>query len=180
MQTMLKATVCVILILFNVSLAYADTRVFFSPDGGCQNAVISEIKKSKASIDIAMYSFTSREIAQALVEAKDRKVRVRIVLDKAQENETYSKGRYLFKRGFDVRYDTGLGLMHNKFAIIDDRVVITGSFNWTASAEDRNEENLLILADQEIIKAYKKRFEYLFGKARKGESNRTSYWRENE
>ena len=73
------------------SLAHADTKVYFSPNGGCQEAVLSEISNAKKSIDIAMYSFTSREIAQALVEAQKRQVKIRIVLDKAQRNETYSK-----------------------------------------------------------------------------------------
>lgn len=158
----------IFLFLMPVESFASNTEVYFSPDGGCQKAVIAEISKAQKSIDIAMYELTAREIAQALVEAKGRKVAVRIVLDKAQEKETYSKGRYLLKQGFDVRYDIGIGLMHNKFAVIDGRVLITGSFNWTASAEERNEENLLILTDQEVIKAFNKRFEYLFGKARKG------------
>ena len=157
-----------VILLCLCSLSYADIKVYFSPNGGCQAAIISEINKAKKTIDIADYELTSREIVQELVIVKERNVKIRIVLDKAQEKLAYSKGRYLLKRGFEVRYDTGSGLMHNKFAIIDDNILITGSFNWTASAEERNEENLLILTDQEVIKAYKKRFEYLFGKARQG------------
>lgn len=147
--------------------AFAGTDIYFSPRGGCQNAVISEIGKARESIDIAMYYLTSREISQEILRAKDRKVRIRIVLDKSQETQKYSKSRYLIKNGIEVLYYTGSGLMHNKFAIIDGQVLITGSFNWTASAEDRNEENLLVITDRDIIERYEKRFEYLFKKGRK-------------
>ena len=116
-----------------------------------------------------MYYLTSREIAQELVKAKDRNVNVRIVLDQSQETQNYSKSRYLIKRDFEVKYHTGPGLMHNKFAIIDGKVLITGSFNWTPTADQKNEENLLIMTDKDLIKKYQERFEYLWGRSRKGE-----------
>ena len=156
-------------LLFVSTFVYADTQVYFSPNGGCQDAIISEISKAQKTIDIAMYYLTSREIAQELVKAKDRNVRVRIVLDQSQETQTYSKSRYLIKRGFEVKYHTGSGLMHNKFAIIDGKVLITGSFNWTPTADQKNEENLLIMTDSELIKKYRERFEYLWDRSRKGE-----------
>ena len=116
-----------------------------------------------------MYYLTSREIAQELVKAKDRNVKIRIVLDKSQETQKFSKSRYLIKRGFDVKYHTGSGIMHNKFAIIDNRTLITGSFNWTPTADQKNEENLLIMTDEALIKKYQKRFEYLWERGREGE-----------
>lgn len=152
----------IISILFAGAEGCADTRVYFSPDGGCQDVIISEIGRAGKSIDIAMYTFTSREIAEELVRAKDRGVRVRVVLDKGQETQTYSKSRYLIKRGFDVKYHAGSGIMHNKFAIIDGAVLITGSFNWTPTADRKNEENLLLITDPGIIKKYQERFEYLW------------------
>ena len=162
--------------LLSVSVCKAaDTQVYFSPNGGCQDAIIKEISKATKTIDIAMYYLTSREIAQELVKAKDRNVKVRIVLDKDQETSKYSKSRYLIKRGFDVKYDTGPGLMHNKFAIIDNKVLITGSFNWTPTADQKNEENLLIMTDKELIKKYAERFEYLWKMGRKGELKEWQY-----
>ena len=148
---------------------YADEQVYFSPNGGCQDAVIAEISKAQKTIDIAMYYLSSREIAQELVKAKDHNVKVRIVLDKEQETQYYSKSRYLIKRGFEVKYHTGPGLMHNKFAVIDNNVLITGSFNWTSTADQKNEENLLIITDKDLIRKYTDRFEYLWKMGRKGE-----------
>ena len=164
-----KKHLIAICLLFVSTFVYADTQVYFSPNGGCQNAVVAEIGRAQKTIDIAMYYLTSREIAQELVKAKDRNIEVRIVLDQSQETQTYSKSRYLIKRGFEVKYHTGPGLMHNKFAVIDGKVLITGSFNWTPTADQKNEENLLIITDKELIKKYTDRFEYLWKMGRKGE-----------
>ena len=141
-------------------------QVYFSPNGGCQQAVISEIKKAGQTIDIAMYYLSSRDIAAALVRARERGVRVRIVLDQSQEIESSSKSGYLVKGGVPVRYHLGFGLMHNKFAIIDGKSLITGSFNWTKTAEEKNEENLLVITDKGTIEKYEQRFDYLWNTSR--------------
>jgi len=142
-------------------------EVYFSPNGGCQRAVIAQIRKAAQTIDIAMYYLSSRDIAQALVKARQNNVRIRIVLDQGQEVESASKSGYLVGHGFDVRYHLGFGLMHNKFAIIDGKSLITGSFNWTLTAEERNEENLLIIDDTRTIAKYEKRFDYLWNTSRR-------------
>ena len=113
-----------------------------------------------------MYYLSSKGIAQALVRAQENNVRVRIVLDQGQEIESASKSSYLIKHGFDIRYHLGFGLMHNKFAIIDGKTLVTGSFNWTLTAEERNEENLLIITDEETIRKYEERFDYLWKTSR--------------
>ena len=139
-----------------------DIKVYFSPNGGCQQAVISEIRKAARTIDIAMYYLSSRDIAQALIRASENNVRVRVVLDQSQEIESASKSGYLVRHGLEVRYHLGFGLMHNKFAIIDGKSLITGSFNWTLTAEEKNEENLLMITDEGTIEKYKERFNYLW------------------
>ena len=156
------------LFLFLSGAAFSETRVFFSPNGGCTDAIVKAISQSQKTIDIMMYSFSSRPIAQELVLAKDRGIKNRILLDRAQEKQKYSKSRYFIQRGFDVRYDTGSGLMHNKVGIIDGQLLVTGSFNWTAQAEKFNAENLLLLTDPTLIKAYQERFNYLWEKGRQG------------
>ena len=159
----------IVFILSSTSFA-ADLKVYFSPKGGCQETVISQIKKAQRTIDIAMYDFTSGAIAQELIKARGRNVLIRIVLDKSQAIQYSSKAKYLTKNHFGIRYHNGHGLMHNKFAIIDGRVLITGSFNWTMMADQRNEENLLVITDAGLIKEYQKRFEYLYRSSTKKES----------
>ena len=146
-----------------------NSKVLFSPNGGCQEAIVLEISKAKKTIDVAMYYLTTREIAQELVKAKEKGVAIRIFLDQSQEHASYSKSRYLMKRGIEVRFYVGSGLMHNKFAIIDNKTLITGSFNWTATADRENQENLLIMTDKDLIKQYSDRFELLWKSGRKSE-----------
>lgn len=146
--------------------ATTNTQIFFSPNGGCQLAVTAQISKATKTIDIAMYYLTAREISQELIKAKDRNVRIRIVLDKSQEGGTYAKSRFLIKKGINARIHTGSGLMHNKFAVIDGKILITGSFNWTATAEAKNEENLLIITDPSLIVKFQDRFEQLWKSTR--------------
>lgn len=140
--------------------------VYFSPNGGCQERIIREIDKAQNYINIAMYSFTARPIAQALVRARKRGVKIKILLDRFQAKGKYSKSRYFEKRGFDVKIISGVGrgLMHNKFAVIDGLLVITGSYNWTASAEHRNDENMLVIYDDNVVKAFERRFLKLWEK----------------
>jgi phosphatidylserine/phosphatidylglycerophosphate/cardiolipin synthase-like enzyme len=152
------------------SVVHAETRVYFSPNGGCQEAIIKELQKAHKSIDIAMYSFTSREIAHALIEAKKREVKIRIALDPAQIKDQYSKSRYLISRGFSVKFHMGPGLMHDKFVVIDDRVVLSGSYNWTITADKRNAENLLVITDKGLAGKYEKQFKLIWGQSGEGQS----------
>ena len=168
---MKKTAVFLIFYLVPCLCAAQTISVYFSPNGGCQQAVISEIRKATQKIDIAMYYLSSKAIAQALVQASKNNVKVRIVLDQSQEIESSSKSGYLIKHGFGLRYHMGFGLMHNKFAIVDGKSLITGSFNWTLTAEERNEENLLIITDAETIKKYEDRFEYLWNTSRPDSRN---------
>lgn len=161
MKYFLNALIIFFLISFP-SILHAEVKVYFSPEGGCQEAVVTEINNARKSIDVGMYSFTSRQIAQALIDAKNRNIKIRIVLDKGQKKERYSKARYLITNGIDVKFHLASGLMHNKFAVIDGQEVLTGSFNWTASANMRNEENLLVITDKEISAKYEQRFDYLW------------------
>ena len=153
----MKRKIFLVLIFYLTAYLCAaqNIKVYFSPNGGCQQAVISEIRKATQTIDIAMYYLSSRDIAKALVRASENNVRVRIVLDQGQEIESASKSGYLIKQGVEIRYHLGFGLMHNKFAIIDGKSLITGSFNWTLTAEERNEENLLVINDEKTIERYK-------------------------
>jgi len=168
MKYLLKGSILFFLICTS-SLVYADTKVYFSPNGGCQRAIITELNKAHESIDVAMYAFTSREIARALVEAKQRKVKIKISLDIAQIKDPYSKCKFLVSKGLDVKFHMGPGLLHDKFAVIDDHEVLTGSFNWTATAERKNFENLLIIKDEEIARKYTKHFRHLWSRSGQGQ-----------
>ncbi len=138
--------------------------VYFSPRGGCRRAVIKLIDRSKKFIDVAMFSFTDRKIAKALIRAHDRGVRIRVIIDHENGKSSFCVGPLLEKHGIKVRYKKGSGggLMHNKYAIYDGKIVSTGSFNWTVSANKRNDENLIIVKSEKIANVYERNFNKLW------------------
>jgi phosphatidylserine/phosphatidylglycerophosphate/cardiolipin synthase-like enzyme len=119
--------------------------VFHSPKGGCTDAVVKEIQKARKEVLVQAYSFTSKPIAQALVEAKKRGLHVEILLDKSNEHETYTELDFLKEQGVTPRIDAQHAIAHNKIMLIDRKVILTGSFNFTHQAEFENAENLLII-----------------------------------
>ena len=131
----------------------------FSPKGGCTDAVVREIKKARREVLVLAYSFTSRPIAEALVEAKLRGVHVDVVLDHSNEGEPYSDLHFFLEQGLVPLIDPHHAIAHNKVMVIDGRVLITGSFNFTHHAETDNAENLLIIKGHpELVKTYRADF----------------------
>jgi phosphatidylserine/phosphatidylglycerophosphate/cardiolipin synthase-like enzyme len=151
------AVVSVLLFLAALSVARsctAEVEVFFSPKGGCTEAVVSELKKAKKSLHVQAYSFTSAPIAAAVVDAHKRGVFVVIILDKSQRSERYSSADFLSRAGVPTFIDAKHAIAHNKVMVIDGTTVITGSFNFTKAAEERNAENLVILRSEELGAKY--------------------------
>lgn len=129
-------------------------EVHFSPHGGCTDAIIREINAAQSSLLIQAYSFTSSPIAKALVDAHKRGVKVEVILDKSQEGEKYSSADFVQHAGISTLIDSRHQIAHNKVMILDSQVVITGSFNFTKSAEENNAENLLVIRDKGIAEKY--------------------------
>jgi phosphatidylserine/phosphatidylglycerophosphate/cardiolipin synthase-like enzyme len=133
--------------------------VRFSPKGGCTEAVVHELKQARSEILVQAYSFTSKAIAEALVEAKGRGVHVDIVLDRSNEQETYSELGELLGNGITPYIDSHHAIAHNKVMIIDGHTLVTGSFNFTNQAEHENAENLLIMTGHpELVRSYRQNF----------------------
>ena len=134
--------------------------VYFSPNGGCTQAITTAIASAKKSLDVQAYYFTSTPIARAIAEAHQRGVTVRVLLDKSQEQSNYTGATYLVNAGVNVWVDHEHEIMHNKVMIIDNNTVITGSFNFTVAAERSNVENVVFIEGKpKIAQAYLKHFE---------------------
>ena len=129
-------------------------QVWFSPGGGCTDAIVGELNKAKKEILVQAYSFTSQPIAKALVDAHKRGVRIEIILDKSRRTEKYSAADFTSHMGVSTYIDGAHAIAHNKIMIIDNETVITGSFNFTKAAEERNAENLLIIRSKQLAKDY--------------------------
>jgi phosphatidylserine/phosphatidylglycerophosphate/cardiolipin synthase-like enzyme len=131
----------------------------FSPKGNCSEAVVSEIKAARREILVLAYSFTSRPIAEALIDAKLRGVHVDIILDHSNETEPHTEMPFLVEQGLVPAIDAHHAIAHNKVMILDSRTLITGSFNFTNQAEHENAENLLIIKGHpELVSTYRQNY----------------------
>ncbi len=132
----------------------SDTQVYFSPKGGCTEAVVSALGKAKSTVLVQAYSFSSAPIAKALVAAQHRGVKVQVVLDKSQRGEKYTSATFVKNAGIPCRIDTQHAIAHNEVMVIDGQTVITGTFNFTRPAEESDAENLLIIRDSDLAGKY--------------------------
>jgi len=140
--------------------ASGTVEVFFSPRGGATAAIVAEISKANKEIFVQAYSFTSTPIAKALLEAHKRGVHVEVVLDKSQKTAKYSSSTFFINAGIPTYIDSKHAIAHNKIIIIDKSTLITGSFNFTKAAEEKNAENMLIFkGNKPLINQYLQNFE---------------------
>lgn len=128
----------------------------FTPGQDCTHQITDHIAKAKYSILVQAYNFTSKDIANALIAAKRRVVTVKIILDESQRKQKYSLLHYIVEAGIPVWIDTKPAIAHNKVMIIDEKEVITGSFNFTNAAQKRNAENLVFISDAKSAQEYTK------------------------
>lgn len=134
--------------------------VYFSPKGGCSDAIIEQIDAARTSIDVQAYYLTSTSIAKSLADAQGRGVKVRAILDKKASGTKYSGATFLFNHGIETYTDGKHAIAHNKIMLIDGKTIITGSFNFTKAAEESNAENVLIITGKpKLVEAYRKNFD---------------------
>jgi phosphatidylserine/phosphatidylglycerophosphate/cardiolipin synthase-like enzyme len=138
----------------DVDIGHTPVEVYFSPNDGATEAIVREIDRARSEILVQAYSFTSAPIAKALLKAHRRGVKVQAILDKSQKTQKYSSASFLTNSGIPTYIDDKHAIAHNKIILIDRAVVITGSFNFTKAAEEKNAENLLIIRSKELAKPY--------------------------
>jgi hypothetical protein len=139
--------------------------VKFSPRGGARWTLLYWIGRANESIYVLIYSFTLDDVASALATAKARGVEVKVVMESSQLRVRGGEYPTLVAAGIPVRVYEGRGLMHDKVAIIDGYIVITGSYNWSVSAEQRNIENLIVLFDPELAEIYTEHFNQVWSRS---------------
>lgn len=136
---------------------------YFSPqDKTIQKRIIPLINNAKKYIYIPAFVITHKELSQALLEANQRGVSIKIIVDATSSGTTHSKNSELKNGGIPIKYENFAGKMHTKSIIIDDEVVITGSMNFSNSGETKNDENALIIENSEIAKYYRGYFEHIW------------------
>jgi len=139
-------------------------EVFFSPNGGCEAQVIHWINAANQSIHVLIYSFTLDDVGAALISATERGIDVKVVFEKSQISQ-YSEYQALKAAGLPVKNDTNSELMHHKVAIIDGYIILDGSFNWSGNAEERNNENLLVIRDPPLAQLFEAEFQKIWSQS---------------
>jgi phosphatidylserine/phosphatidylglycerophosphate/cardiolipin synthase-like enzyme len=129
--------------------------VCFTPGGDCTGLIVGTIGAARREILVQAYGFTSAPIAKALTDAKKRGVEVKAILDKSNRTDKYGAGTFLVNAGIPTWIDDKVAIAHNKVMVIDGEKVITGSFNFTKSAQSRNAENVVTLCDAATAAQYR-------------------------
>lgn len=166
-----------ILLCLSAQVFYSFNQVYFTPRDDIKSYLIKLIQEERLSIDAAMYMLTDKAIAQELVSAYVRGVKVRLVLDQISMGEKYGKGLFLQNNGITVFVHRApslnlflMPIMHHKFFIfgfnsrLHTSIAWTGSFNCTASASRLHDENVIMTDDAGVILEYKQCFAMLMQK----------------
>lgn len=136
-------------------LLFSICWVCFTPAEKCLPKILQQVSQAKKSIKVQCYSFTLKELADLLIQKhKEENVQVEVISDRSQLWQRYSQVIHLIRSGIPVYIDDRVAIAHNKVIIIDDAYVLTGSYNWSQGAENRNAENIQCDKDEKIVAAY--------------------------
>ncbi|CAG2155624.1 Phospholipase D [Cupriavidus yeoncheonensis] len=140
-----------------LSQAEPGVQVGFSPEGSARTLVLETICSAKHSIQVLAYAFQAPDIMQALVDARNRGVQVRVVIDKTRNLGKASMAAmdFVTRNGVELRTNDHFHIHHDKTIIVDGNTVQTGSFNYAPSAETANSENVVVIRDMpEVSRQY--------------------------
>ena len=168
MRTFLSYLLLLSICLLQVSFASGETEAVFSPERSIKEVLLKEVDSTASTIDLAVREITFPEMAQALLKAKERGVKVRVISDSKQAKMKSSRITTLIQQGIPVKVLRGrdYGVMNHRFAIFDDKKVVTGSFDWSEASEKWNYENIVIIRDSEGVASYRREFDRLWREKR--------------
>lgn len=138
------------------------TEAFFSPGPDCRAQIIETLHRAKKQVDICVFTITDNHICDALKKLFDRGVRLRIISDNHKSEDRGSDIDRLAGMGIPVKIDRTHFHMHHKFALFDRQKLLTGSYNWTISAANSNNENIIILDEPTAIRSFSQEFDRLW------------------
>jgi len=148
--------------ILNLGESEPENAAYFSHHDDIREITIRNLKSARSDLKVCMFTLSDDPIAETLDECYTRGVNVRIITD---DGKIFDKGSdivLLNKKGINVRIDSDKSLMHHKFVIIDNIKLLTGSYNWTRTGADVNNENMLVTTNNKIVRAYKKEFQRLW------------------
>jgi phosphatidylserine/phosphatidylglycerophosphate/cardiolipin synthase-like enzyme len=143
-------------------IAASSAEAHFSPGNGCANRIIDLLAAAVRTVDVCVFTIADDRVSGAILSAHRRGVKVRIISDNDKTYDAGSDIRRFQQAGIPVRLDGGPDHMHHKFAIFDSRKLVTGSFNWTRSASDLNQENISVSDDPRLLVPFQREFDLLW------------------
>jgi phosphatidylserine/phosphatidylglycerophosphate/cardiolipin synthase-like enzyme len=139
-------------------------EVCFSPNEPCDVKLVKFIQSAQKSLDIAIFDMTLDKVAHEIL-VQSKKIPVRIVVDRREAKGQHSLIPLLIKAGANVKIGRQRGIMHNKFTLVDGKILETGSFNYTNGAAFKNNENQIYLSTPSVVERYKAQFEKIWESA---------------
>ncbi|GAB4538791.1 MAG: phospholipase D-like domain-containing protein [Anaerolineales bacterium] len=150
-----------------VTIDGTEMQVYFSPDDGAQAHLLEALNAAQESVYFMAFSFTSNEVGAVVLQKAEEGLSVRGVMEEEQVKSNIGTEYDAFKQaGLNVRIDGNAGQMHHKVIIIDERVVVFGSYNFTNSAETRNDENMVIIDNAEIASYFVGEFQTVYAQGK--------------
>lgn len=137
-------------------------QAYFSPGEQCLTLLVNQLTNARQSADLCVFTITDDRITTAIRAAHQRRVRVRLITDNEKSLDEGSDIQSLMRLGVPLAVDDTPYHMHHKFAIFDNCLVVTGSYNWTRSAAQFNKENLVLSNDRKLVRAFAQEFEKLW------------------
>ena len=139
-------------------------KTYFSPGEDCRNAIISKLRQAKKEVKICVFTITDNKIGNVIRDMHFNGIDVKIITDNHKKDDRGSDIEYLDEKGLNIKIDNTDAHMHHKFAIIDDKILINGSYNWTVSAAEKNQENIIVTDNRNFVSAFSKEFDKLWRK----------------
>jgi mitochondrial cardiolipin hydrolase len=138
-------------------------QAYFSPGNDCLNAILGQLRSSREQVDICVFTLSDDRISQEVLAAHRRGVQLRLITDNDKAFDRGSDIDSLRSAGVNIRIDSTPAHMHHKYALFDRRWLLNGSYNWTRSACEHNEENLVLSNDPGLLRQFHVAFESLWG-----------------
>lgn len=142
--------------------ATGEVRIGFSPGGDCKRLIMDHLAGARKSLHICVFTISDNEIADLIIDRHREGLPVRVISDNEKAEDEGSDIHHMMAGGVPIRIDRTPDHMHHKFSVADGQEVLTGSYNWTRSAERSNQENLLVMRDAAVAMNYATAFDNLW------------------
>ena len=140
-------------------------KVSFSPGEDCLNDIVELMQSADKYLDICVFTISDNRISDEIIRAFNRGIEIRIISDNEKMNDDGSDIKMLSTTGISIKIDHSPSHMHHKYMIVDEISVLTGSYNWTKSAAEYNQENIIITDNDEIVTGFIDNFTQLWEKS---------------